>query len=217
MQFSPAALIATAERNLDKFPDGPKKDEIRRRVASAIRQYDATGVPLASGGPIPPQPNDIPEGMRSADDALDALLAMLPPADDAEEPSAPAPATDPAPVSGGPDGKAWTAPEWPSNPHEPIAWPPTTTPESSPSTPSILGEAAAIIDGDRADTYGDPRESFARIAGMWASYLGIPLTSTDVAHMMILLKVSRAKTTPGHRDSLVDIAGYAALAERVTP
>lgn len=78
-------------------------------------------------------------------------------------------------------------------------------------TPSISEEAAAVVAGDRADDYGDVNESFARTAKLWSAYTGTTISPWDVAQMMILLKVSRAKTST-KRDTLVDIAGYAECA-----
>lgn len=86
---------------------------------------------------------------------------------------------------------------------------------------TILEEADRIINGERRDTYGDPLAQETRIAGMWSAYLGLdkPLTPYDVSNMMIMLKISRSKnnTDQGvwHRDSDVDIAGYAGLKEKV--
>jgi len=77
---------------------------------------------------------------------------------------------------------------------------------------SVLDEAAQIINGQRQLDYGTPAESFGRIANLWSDYLGIEVTPPDVANLMILLKVSRAKQG-FHRDSYVDIAGYAGCAE----
>ncbi|ABE67377.1 hypothetical protein PBI_CHE12_58 [Mycobacterium phage Che12] len=88
-------------------------------------------------------------------------------------------------------------------------------------TETILEEAQRLIDGDRQQTYGKAIDSFERIAGLWTAYLSPiePLTAMDVANLMSLLKISRAKSalsTPEviHRDSYVDLAGYAALAVR---
>lgn len=199
IQFDPAQLRATAERNLSRFPDGPKKEEVRRQVEALFDRLDTNAAASATE-----PPTDLPKGMPTGDPeaGLDAMLAAFTRADTE-------PAADVPPLTGGPDGKAWTAPEWPQMD------PPAVITGTPASTPTILDEAAALIDGDRADTYGDPRDNLARTAEMWTGYLGVGITPADVAHMMILLKVSRAKTTPGHRDSLVDIAGYAALAERV--
>lgn len=76
----------------------------------------------------------------------------------------------------------------------------------------ILIDAATLITGDRQDDYGDAQESFNRIAQMWSAYLGCTVVSTDVANMMVLLKVCRTVSSPEKLDSYVDMAGYAALA-----
>ena len=76
---------------------------------------------------------------------------------------------------------------------------------------NILQEAEDIVGGERLKTYGPPRESFERIAALWSAYVNTPITPVDVAHLMILLKVSRNKKHK--RDNLVDIAGYALLAD----
>jgi hypothetical protein len=90
--------------------------------------------------------------------------------------------------------------------------------------PSILEEAQEIIYGDREKTYGNPRKNLAAIASLWEMYLyhkGLLLENSeelrpeDVALMMMLLKVARMINDPTHRDSLVDLAGYAGLIERV--
>lgn len=87
---------------------------------------------------------------------------------------------------------------------------------------SILAEAHNIIYGDREKTYGHPRINLDRIADFWTTYLSekhpasaVKITAEDVCYMMILLKVARLRNDPSHRDSLVDLAGYAALVERI--
>ena len=79
---------------------------------------------------------------------------------------------------------------------------------------NIAEEAQKIIEGQRQKDYGDMHESFNRIAGLWSSYLGYEINSFDVAKMMILLKVSRAKHN-NHRDSYVDIIGYVECIEKL--
>jgi hypothetical protein len=85
---------------------------------------------------------------------------------------------------------------------------------------SILKEANTIIYGDREKTYGHPSRNLVTIAKMWNAYLegkpeqGNSLNAKDVAAMMVLLKTARLANNPDHRDSLVDICGYAALIER---
>ena len=84
-----------------------------------------------------------------------------------------------------------------------------------PSSPeSITDEAKTIVAGDRASDYGDANESFSRIAKLWSAYTGTTISPWDVAQMMILLKVSRAKTSR-KRDTLVDIVGYAECASKL--
>ena len=84
---------------------------------------------------------------------------------------------------------------------------------------SILKEANTIIYGDREKTYGHPSKNLQTIAVMWNAYIKAKpnqehLTAKDVAAMMVLLKTARLANNPEHRDSLVDICGYAALIER---
>lgn len=84
---------------------------------------------------------------------------------------------------------------------------------------SFLDQAKSIVNGDRAKEYGDVNESFGRIAALWSAYLStdeaaITVDKFDVAKMMILMKVSRAKDT-NHRDSYVDIAGYVECVDKM--
>lgn len=74
--------------------------------------------------------------------------------------------------------------------------------------PIELEAAGLVRNGARQKTYSHPRFDFKRTGGMWSAYLGHEVTEQDVAIMMALLKASRLKATPGHRDSLVDMAGY---------
>lgn len=80
---------------------------------------------------------------------------------------------------------------------------------------NILAEAQSVIYGDREKTYGRPDKNLRLIASMWGTYLNTIVTVDDVCMMMVLMKVARLKNSPDHRDSQVDIAGYAALMERV--
>ncbi|SIE28339.1 DUF6378 domain-containing protein [Mycobacteroides abscessus] len=84
-------------------------------------------------------------------------------------------------------------------------------------TESILQEAERIINGDRAEQYGDAAESFTDIAKRWTieldDRLSAPVTALDVARMMTQLKMSRSRSTY-HRDSYVDGAGYLGLTDR---
>ncbi|MCK5602219.1 hypothetical protein KAR91_10130 [Candidatus Pacearchaeota archaeon] len=79
-----------------------------------------------------------------------------------------------------------------------------------------LDEALVIVHADRSSNYGEPEDNFGDIAAYWTTYLrkklkrDIFLTTADVAIMSALIKVSRLQNTPGHEDSWIDLAGYAA-------
>lgn len=75
----------------------------------------------------------------------------------------------------------------------------------------LLEDAHDLINGDRQAEYGTPQENFGRIADRWTQYLGVTIEPYDVAIMMMDLKLARL-CNDVKRDSLVDIAGYAALA-----
>jgi hypothetical protein len=77
---------------------------------------------------------------------------------------------------------------------------------------AVLEAAAHVITKDRQDAYGNAEDSFALIATLWSGWLDMRITPYDVAMMMSLLKVARARSNPKHLDNLVDLAGYAALA-----
>ena len=78
---------------------------------------------------------------------------------------------------------------------------------------SILSEADAIAGEDRSRDYGHPLVNHQRIADIWSVQLGPilkrPILPGEAALMMIGLKLARLVNSPGHRDSVVDVAGYA--------
>jgi hypothetical protein len=91
---------------------------------------------------------------------------------------------------------------------------------------NLLQEAEKIITVDRNKSYGEPDEDFQRIAAI-ASAMGfrvlktverpdgdtsefVPLMGSDVARFMVALKLSRLAWNSTHRDSWLDLAGYAA-------
>lgn len=76
---------------------------------------------------------------------------------------------------------------------------------------TVLTTAEQLINGDRARDYGDASENFQRIANLWAPILGVQVTASDVALCLTQLKVARLITSPAHKDSWVDAAGYIAL------
>lgn len=88
--------------------------------------------------------------------------------------------------------------------------------EKQPTTrKTILDAAEKCVCQDRQDTHGNPEDSFSEIAMLWTAYTGNDISPVDVAQMMILLKVARAKGNPKHQDNWIDVAGYAACAGEI--
>ena len=81
----------------------------------------------------------------------------------------------------------------------------------------IPKEAAELIDGDRNREYGDPREMHQRAADIFNAYCETrsPLTAYDVAMILLSVKLARLSHMPDHRDSYVDICGYAGIAYEI--
>ena len=73
----------------------------------------------------------------------------------------------------------------------------------------ILDRANACVNGHREQDYGSPENNFGLIAALWNAYTGSRFTAVDVAMMMALLKIARARNG-GTEDCFVDLAGYAA-------
>lgn len=89
-----------------------------------------------------------------------------------------------------------------------------------PWSESILSEASRLTSRDRQQAYGAPLDDFSRTAEFWNVRFGHMMkhdepgfVAEDVAAAMRLVKESRLTNTPGHRDSLTDIAGYARTQE----
>ena len=85
---------------------------------------------------------------------------------------------------------------------------------------TILDEAKRAVYGDREASYGHPKVDFGRTATLWRAYFQargqgvVNIDAGDVARLMILLKLSRL-LHGYHRDSAVDLAGYATTLDRV--
>jgi len=75
----------------------------------------------------------------------------------------------------------------------------------------ILDTAKEIITKDRAATHGDAERNFGLIAAYWSAHLNRNISPHDVAVMMTLLKLARAKSNPKHVDNWIDGCGYLAL------
>lgn len=88
--------------------------------------------------------------------------------------------------------------------------------------PSVLDEAAGLVNGDRQKSYGHPKDNHACTAALWTAYLrrcGVlkddaEITARQVCIVNALQKCSR-DAHEEKRDNLVDLAGWAANAEMV--
>ena len=78
----------------------------------------------------------------------------------------------------------------------------------------LLAHAAAVV-RDRRRTYGEPLDLFERVAQRWSQHLGTRVTATQVTLCLADLKLARLTVDPNHLDSLVDVAGYAAIIREV--
>lgn len=78
-----------------------------------------------------------------------------------------------------------------------------------------LKAAAECVCGSREEDYGSPEDNFAVIAGLWTAYTGTDVTPKDVAMMMALLKIARAKAG-SKPDTYIDLAGYAACGAEIS-
>jgi hypothetical protein len=74
----------------------------------------------------------------------------------------------------------------------------------------MLRQAAAVV-ANRRDVYGDPVTSMTAVARRWSITLDQPITPAQVALCLIDLKLARLAHQPDHLDSMIDVAGYAAV------
>ena len=79
----------------------------------------------------------------------------------------------------------------------------------------MLQQAADII-AERGAAYGDVTSSMSATAERWSITLGHAVTPAQVVLCMIDLKLTRLAHDPMHRDSVLDVIGYAALLPEVT-
>lgn len=80
---------------------------------------------------------------------------------------------------------------------------------------NFLNQVGAAINGQREDDYGAPEKNLQRIASLWSTYLGTIVRPADVAAMMALLKIARLSQSLDHKDSWLDLAGYAAIGAEI--
>jgi hypothetical protein len=78
---------------------------------------------------------------------------------------------------------------------------------------SVLDRANEAVNGERAQSYGHPRDNVERIRVRWSQIVGRELSISEVCLMLVDLKVARLCNGADHEDSWVDIAGYALVRE----
>jgi len=84
---------------------------------------------------------------------------------------------------------------------------------------AFLSVVDATLD-TRGEAYGSMQENFQRMADMANAYLGPklkhPLSPADCCGIMVAFKLARLANDAAHADSILDIAGYAAIWNEVT-
>ncbi len=80
---------------------------------------------------------------------------------------------------------------------------------------AMLNHAAEVV-ADRSVAYGAPSKSMELLAKRWSITLGHPVTPAQAVMCLIDLKLTRLAHDPRHQDSILDIAGYAAVLHEVT-
>jgi hypothetical protein len=83
------------------------------------------------------------------------------------------------------------------------------------SKENVLEEALRITGGDRHQAYGDALADARRFAQIASAVTGLEIEPEHFPLIMLAVKLSRASQGNWHRDSIVDIAGYARVAEKI--
>ena len=74
----------------------------------------------------------------------------------------------------------------------------------------LLQHALTVVE-ERGQSYGDATTLFNQIARRWSLTLGVEVNASQVVLCMLDLKLARLSNDPTHTDSMVDVAGYAAV------
>jgi len=96
--------------------------------------------------------------------------------------------------------------------------------DAEPERIRLLKRGIELTGGDRDKTYGPPYDNLTACADVWKAYLcakfrgavvdelSFQITAEDVAHMMVLVKMTRTFYGTYHADSALDGAVYMAIA-----
>jgi hypothetical protein len=82
--------------------------------------------------------------------------------------------------------------------------------------PELLEHAAGLV-ALRRHEYGEPADVFEAVAKRWSLVFGIDVTAPQVVVALLDLKLVRLSRDPKHLDSIIDVAGYAAVLREVIP
>jgi hypothetical protein len=80
--------------------------------------------------------------------------------------------------------------------------------------PELLEHAAGLVVRRRRE-YGEPVDVFEAVAQRWSLVFGTKVTAAQVVIALLDLKLTRLSRDPKHLDSIVDVAGYAAVLREV--
>jgi hypothetical protein len=89
----------------------------------------------------------------------------------------------------------------------------TPTPQNKPTPGTeILQEAYKIVNQDRQNTYGHPKDDYTKVINIYQALTGKQLTLTEALLFMVSVKLARLKTNLDqgqlHYDTLLDTIGY---------
>ena len=81
-------------------------------------------------------------------------------------------------------------------------------------TEKFLENVASTIH-ERGSLWGHPFYNHKRISELWSAYLDHPITPSQVALCMALVKVSRLTESANHSDSIIDAIAYLSIYQTV--
>ena len=89
----------------------------------------------------------------------------------------------------------------------------TSTPKNKPTPGTeILQEAYKIVNQDRQNTYGHPKDDYTKVTNIFETLTNKKLTLTEALLFMVSGKLARLKTNLDqgqlHHDTLLDTIGY---------
>ena len=81
-------------------------------------------------------------------------------------------------------------------------------------TEKLLADVVDLVH-TRGTIYGHPYTNHKRISDLWSAYLDHPVTPSQVALCMALVKVSRLTESANHGDSVKDAIAYFSIYQTI--